>query len=289
MTYAQLTPRPYFNTRVLKDKAMQAACALSGLDPQRERQYIGISKTGLCPTIVYDRWYANGDRLAPSIEAHLRCLSGYMYEAKMLDILVRAGIVKPRPSDEFGNPQAFYTRVAAPFSTSDIPVLGHTDGETTPEHGNQLIEIKSFSPDDWRRITRADSTLGVLQNAFANYVFQVQGYLRWGKDWQGKPYERCLFVAVSRVGEDRHEPFRFWMLEIQKDKRIGDIVETRLMNVVLAIAKHARPKCECRKCRPAEPAGKVVVHVHNTFTDERLQSKIRDSVERVLQDAAARM
>jgi len=250
----------FFRTGDIRKRTEQATIAISGLDTTRAARYLGLSKIGWCLAHHYDLHFGRQDASAPGLSAHLRCMSGYMYEDKMLQILERAGIAKPRPIVD-GKTQEFFAEVTPPFSTAALPVRGHTDGETTREFGEQLIEITTAGADEFRSITRSTDP-DVLMHAIRNKMLQIQAYLRWGKNESGKPYNHCLFVLVSR-GED-HDPMRWWFYDVSKQEKLGDQVEYRLIKLVGAILKTERPACECVDKRHAAQSANIAARANAT-------------------------
>ena len=65
----------------------------SGLE--QDRHYLGMSQIGRCPRLQHT-WLLQG-KGNPSDQAHLRCISGYMYEDKIRELLEGAGVTRHMP------------------------------------------------------------------------------------------------------------------------------------------------------------------------------------------------
>jgi hypothetical protein len=226
-----------------------------------DRQYVGISASGKCPRMIYNRfnqaktiarWREAGSPLSKdieemlknmetSIEAHLKSMSGYMYEKKMLEILVGSGIAETEPLIRTGVEHSYFEEILAPIGTTDIPVIGHTDGRT--KFDGNLIEIKTFSPAAFQRLTRSSNPAETITHLYSSYSMQIQGYMRYGN------YKSCLFVPVSRGTGGRDDPFAYAFIQVDRSDAIGTVVERRLLSVVRAIEKQIPPECECGRCR----------------------------------------
>ena len=72
-----------------KQRVMQYVRTHSGLE--QPLPYLRMSKIGYCPRWLYDHFGRSNDAGLPSDQAHLNCISGTMYERKMLELLAGAG------------------------------------------------------------------------------------------------------------------------------------------------------------------------------------------------------
>ena len=77
------------DAREAKEKLMDAVRATSPL--QTQRQYLGMSQIGRCPRLQY-QWFMDG-KVPDSDRMYLNAISGYMYEAKVRELLITAGVV----------------------------------------------------------------------------------------------------------------------------------------------------------------------------------------------------
>ncbi len=212
------------DTRLDKEKAEQWVSKNSGLDDHLA--YLGMSTIGRCPRWLYDNFVSG--RGPASVRAHLNCISGYMHEKKMLEILIGAGICSP----VFGQTTR---EIVADFDTR---FRGHVDGWTVDHN---LIEIKSMGADDFRRFQRT-------RELDRNYLWQIQAYMRYGRSNQ------TLLVAVCR------DPFMFWFDNIARDDLIGVGIEAKAKYMLAAIDHHDPPSCECGRCGAGGPEASPQSH-----------------------------
>ena len=204
-----------------KQRVMQYVRTHSGLE--QPLPYLRMSKIGYCPRWLYDHFGRSNDTGLPSNQAHLNCISGTMYESKMLELLAGGGICDPKwvtlPKDDSSR------EMVAAFDTR---FRGHFDARTCD---GDLVEIKSMDADQYRRFTRTSQF-------DRHYLWQVQAYLRYGN------FERALFVSVCR------EPFAYWFQFVRRDELIGTRIEEKAMTVLAAIDARdpSQLTCECAHC-----------------------------------------
>ena len=197
----------------------------SGLE--QDRHYLGMSQIGRCPRLQHT-WLLQG-KGNPSDQAHLRCISGYMYEDKIRELLEGAGVTRHMPiASGFDGVLRRNTReLVAPF---DSRFRGHIDGETTD---GDLAEIKSMDEAGFEQLKRTHE----LPYA---YFAQVQAYMRYGN------YHRALVVVVQR------DAFNTWILDVPRNDKVGDTLEERAKAILSAIdagpGGGANLKCECGRC-----------------------------------------
>jgi hypothetical protein len=159
---------------------------------------------------------------APTDIAHLNCISGYMHERKMLDLLRGAGLLIAEDGGANGK------EIVAPF---DSRFRGHIDAVA---RDGSLIEIKSFRGDDYARITRAEPAAIPPE-----YLWQVNAYMRYGNFREG------LMVLVCR------DPFTFWMVTLKRDDALGRLIEEKAKRILAAVDAGIEPRCECHRCENA--------------------------------------
>ncbi len=226
------------NVREAKEKTMQYIRDHSGLELKRD--YLGMSHIGRCARMQYD-WFVNGKEHGPTDRAHMNCISGHMFEAKMLDILTHAGILALFESKE----------LVAPF---DPRFRGHIDGVTAD---GELVEIKTFTADAYRRIFRT-------QVIPVEYVYQIQTYMHYGN------LPSTLFVAVSRGdGSRENDGLEFCFLNIRRDDLIGKRIEEKAKLILAAIDAGNPPICECGRCDIPQTTTYHQAHPTRTMRDER--------------------
>lgn len=207
------------DSQAVKHIAMQYIRDHSGLE--QHRPYLGMSQIGRCPRLIYN-WFFNG-KGTPTDRAHLNCLSGYMYEAKVREILEGAGVAMVRYGPKSDHPPR---ELVAPF---DARFVGHIDGETVD---GQLLEIKSMDRDGFGVLVRT-------RQLPLPYYMQVQAYLRYGD------YRRALVAVVER------DAFDLWFVDVKRNEMAGEQIEWKAKQILGAIdAKDpAWLTCECGRCR----------------------------------------
>jgi len=204
------------DAREAKEKLMDAVRATSPL--QTQRQYLGMSQIGRCPQLQY-QWFM--DSKGPvSDRMYLNAISGYMYEAKVRELLITAGVVV---RNQYSQGPVGECELVAPF---DERFRGHTDGET---RDGDLLEIKSFDREGFDDLIDGQRLPDV-------YFDQVQAYLRYGR------YDRALVIAVQRGALD------FWTLSVRRSDLVGARVEEKAKRILAAIDRREPPPCECGRC-----------------------------------------
>ncbi len=199
----------------------------SGLEPYRP--YLGMSQIAKCPLQLY-RELADARPRFQSDSDHQNCLRGYMYEARLIQLLTAAGIYR-----SFGPPNNNSVRELV--ADWDDRFRGHTDGETVD---GELIEFKSMAHEKFEQCVKGNRVL------FYHYA-QVQCYLHYGG------YSAANIVYVSTATFDYHA-FRI----VPSARTIRDM-EDKARRVLAAVDSRVQPVCECGKCGglPAESTNKA--------------------------------
>lgn len=184
----------------------------SGLEIRRN--YLGMSKIGSCPYILYKDMIGDFKSL-PSLKAHARCRTGYLWEEEIKRRLADKQIFRPgseRP-------------LVAMF---DKRFVGHTDGEFTD--GN-LLEIKTVGFEDFKKIIST-------KRLPVSHFWQVQAYMHHGNYQTGNVVYIC-----TDSGE--HYVYTVYYHAVTAQK-----VNARAKLVLDAFDKKAAPPCECGHCKP---------------------------------------
>lgn len=185
-----------------------------------DRRYLGMSGISKCPLYLYRQM--TGTRVW-TMQEHLNCYSGYLFERDVKSRLVRIGVMKfsltSQPPGNCGSER----ELIAEF---DNRYRGHTDGETWE---GDLVEIKSTVQPALDRIVM-DSRLP------SAHFSQVQTYMRHGG------YERALVVYVARdTGALHVEHIRFI-------PSTADRLDEKAKRILAAVDAGTPPACTCGRC-----------------------------------------
>ncbi len=197
------------NVSDLQNRLLEWTVAHSGAE---KRGYLGMSSIGECPRELYRRMVENGQR-DWSIEMHLNCYSGYLFERDVRARLQAIGAYAPVSERE----------IVADF---DPRFRGHCDGELMD---GRLLEIKSTVQANLdgimasRRIPR-------------RHFEQVQMYLHHGH------YPAAVVVYVAR------DTGQMYVAEIRPAKEVVRNLNEKARRVLECVDRAEMPECECGKC-----------------------------------------
>ena len=181
----------------------------SGLE--QKRAYLGMSGIANCARRQYLDFVAGKSDL--SLNAHLGCYVGYMFERDTLLRLDAAGIRLNIARRE----------VVADF---DPRFRGHVDAETTD---GDLVEIKSANANKFLQVSQQ-------ARALMSHYLQVQAYLRYG------PWDHALLIYINR------DTFEHRVLDIARSDRHGAQVQDKAQYILSSIDTRTPPSCTCGKC-----------------------------------------
>ncbi len=198
------------NAKEIQDQLMDWTVANSGAET---RNYLGMSRISECSLVLY-REIVNGGQRDWSLEMHLNCYNGYLFEHDMKNRLAAVGLYKPGGEREV-------------VSDFDRRFRGHIDGEV---YDGRLLEIKSTVQDNLIHIVQ----IGRIPR---RHFSQVQVYMRHGG------YSEAIVVYVARDTGFVH------VAEIQQVRAVQDKLDEKAARILAAIDLNLNPpRCECGKC-----------------------------------------
>lgn len=182
---------------------------------EKRRNYLGMSKLGNCPRMVY-RIFKEGDFTSSPYTSARMAHIGYTIEESFCGLLVSAGLAPVNSSVEF-------------VSRADNRIRGHSDGEL---RSGEMFEIASVSTEGFERTA---STHRIKTQKF----FQMQAYMHFS---YGR-YDSSIVFCVCR------ETFEFHPVRITYNIDIGNKLEAKAMMILSCADRNEPPACECGKCR----------------------------------------